>query len=343
MGIFKNMSGKRGKGKNIFSGLSLQKMVIVLGLFALIMFFSLTTTTFLSVSNINNILLATMINGVLACGELYVIITGGIDCSCGTIMSLIGMLVGTILAVWGFPIWVGIILAILLGALLGSINGFMVTRMGIQAFIATLGMMWITYGLSVIITNGSPIYFTNVPGYQEIALNSFLKPLFEKIGIPNMAIRNGVIYMFIIVAVLGIILSKTKYGRYTYALGNNLDAARYSGIRVERYQMGAYIMSGAMSGVAAILMTSRLKSANPITGKGYEMNAIAACVIGGASLAGGKGSIFGALLGALIMSVLSNGLRLLSVSTEWQNVLTGAIIIGAVYMDHLSKNKKAST
>lgn len=336
MSIKTEEKGKVISGKNqiVFS---FQKMAIILGLLLMMVVFSVSTTTFLSVSNMGNILLAAMIYGILACGELFVIITGGIDCSCGTNMALIGMIIGVMIVQWKFPVWLGLLFAIILGMTLGALNGFMVTKMKIQAFIATLGMMWITYGFSVLITNGSPIYFSEINGYQEIALGSVFLWIFSKIGLSDLALRNGVIYLFIITFIFGILLSKTKYGRYTYAAGNNPEATRYSGIRVERYQMGAFIISGLMSGIAAILVTSRLNSANPITGKGYEMNAIAACVIGGASLSGGKGNVFGALLGAVIMSVLSNGLRLLSVSTEWQNVLTGFIIIMAVFFDNVSK------
>lgn len=318
----------------------IQSMAIVLGLVAMILFFSIATSNFFTPSNINNILLATMINGVLSVGALFVIVTGGIDVSVGTNMTFVSVMLGVFMTWWGMPLWLGILCGILTGALVGALNGIMVTKMKITPFIATLGMQMITAGIAIVITNGTPIYFTGVKNYQRIALGSPLTNWFAQLGIQDYAVSTGVLLMFLFAVIFGVILAKTSFGRYLYAIGNNKEATRLSGIKVDRWELYAYIVAGCMSAVAAVLMTSRMNTAYPSVGSGYEMNAVAACVIGGASLAGGKGSMKGAILGAFIMSVLTNGLRLLSVSTEWQKVLTGVIIIVAVFIDVSGKGKK---
>ena len=174
----------------------------------------------------------------------------------------------------------------------------------------------------------------------HIALGSPFVSWFADLGIADYAINTGVIIMFLLAILFGVMLAKTAFGRYLYAIGNNRESTRLSGIKVDKWELLAYIVAGSMAAVAGILMTSRMNTAYPSIGSGYEMNAVAACVIGGASLAGGKGTMKGAILGAFIMSVLTNGLRLLSVSTEWQKVLTGVIIIVAVYIDIVGKRKK---
>lgn len=315
-------------------------MAIVFGLIAMIVLFSIASPNFLTPSNINNILLATMINGVLSAGALYVVVTGGIDVSIGTSMTFVSVMLGVFMTWWGIPPWLGIIFGLLTGALVGLINGIMVTKMKITPFIATLGMQMVTAGLAIVITGGTPVYFTKISGYQSIALGSPLGSWFASLGIQDYAVNTGVLIMFLLAIIFGVILSKTSFGRYLYAIGNNRESTRLSGIKVDKWELFAYIVAGCMAAVAGILMTSRMNTAYPSIGSGYEMNAVAACVIGGASLAGGKGSMKGAILGAFIMSVLTNGLRLLSVSTEWQKVLTGIIIIVAVYIDIIGKRKK---
>lgn len=320
--------------------LPVQSMAIVIGLIVMIAVFSVATSSFFTPSNINNILLATMINGVLSVGALFVIVTGGIDVSVGTNMTFIMVMLGVFMTWLGLPSWLGIVLGLATGALIGAVNGIMVTKMKITPFIATLGMQMVTAGLAIVITNGTPIYFTGVENYQNIALGSPFSSWFESLGISQYAVNTGVIIMFLLSGLFGVILSRTSFGRYLYAIGNNREATRLSGIKVDNWEFGSYVISGCMSAVAAVLMTSRMNTAYPSIGSGYEMNAIAACVIGGASLAGGKGSMTGAIIGAFIMSILTNGLRLLSVSTEWQKVLTGVIIIVAVYIDIVGKRKR---
>lgn len=335
------MKNSMGKLKKIpIAKIPIQSMAIVLGLILMVTFFSIASSNFLTPSNINNILLATMINGVLSVGALYVVVTGGIDVSIGTSMTFVSVMLGVFMNWWGMPAWMGIICGILTGAAVGLINGIMVTKMKITPFIATLGMQMATAGLAIVITDGTPIYFTQIQGYQNIALGSPFAAWFADLGIADYAINTGVIIMFLLAILFGIMLAKTSFGRYLYAIGNNRESTRLSGIKVDKWELLAYIVAGSMAAVAGILMTSRMNTAYPSIGSGYEMNAVAACVIGGASLAGGKGTMKGAILGAFIMSVLTNGLRLLSFSTEWQKVLTGVIIIIAVYIDIVGKRKK---
>lgn len=320
-------------------GIQLQKVIISIGLIVLIAFFSIVSPHFLRMSNISSILLATMINGLLACGITYIIITGGIDLSIGTNMTLTSVLTGMLVVNLGVPLPIGIVCGILIGTLIGLFNGLMVTKMLLPPFIATLGTQMMTKGISIVLTNGTPIYFTKFPSFRKIAGGSIIQVLFEKIGISNIMIPNGVVIMLIVAAIMGYVLSKTKLGRYIYAIGSNREATRLSGVKVAKWELTAYMIGGAMSGIAAILMMSRLNSANPSLGTGYEMEAVAAAVIGGASLSGGEGSISGTIIGAFIISVLTNGLRLLSVPTEWQTVLTGVIIVGAVFMDNVRRKK----
>ena len=335
------MKNSMGKLKKIpIAKIPIQSMAIVLGLILMVTFFSIASSNFLTPSNINNILLATMINGVLSVGALYVVVTGGIDVSIGTSMTFVSVMLGVFMNWWGMPAWMGIICGILTGAAVGLINGIMVTKMKITPFIATLGMQMATAGLAIVITDGTPIYFTQIQGYQNIALGSPFAAWFADLGIADYAINTGVIIMFLLAILFGIMLAKTSFGRYLYAIGNNRESTRLSGIKVDKWELLAYIVAGSMAAVAGILMTSRMNTAYPSIGSGYEMNAVAACVIGGAALAGGKGTMKGAILGAFIMSVLTNGLRLLSFSTEWQKVLTGVIIIIAVYIDIVGKRKK---
>jgi len=317
---------------NIKKKAPVQKVVILIGLAVLFGFFSIVSPNFLTASNISGILLATMINGLLACGATYIIITGGIDLSIGINMTLTSVLTGMLVVKAGVPLPLGIAAGICIGMFIGFLNGIMVTRMKLPPFIATLGMQMVTKGISIVLTNGTPIYFTDYPGFKKLAGGSVIQSSL-------IAIPNGVIIMFVVAAVMGYVLSKTRLGRYIYAIGSNKEATRLSGIKVDNWELLAYMIGGTMSGIAAILMSARLNSANPSLGSGYEMDAVAACVIGGASLAGGEGSISGTIIGAFIISVLTNGLRILSVPTEWQTVLTGLIIIIAVYMDVLRKKK----
>lgn len=313
---------------------ALQQVLALASLVVLILFFTFSSSNFFQFSNIVGILLSTAVIGVLALGSTFVIITGGIDLSVGTVMTLSGVMTGVCITFWGLPVPVGILGGILTGALCGLLSGTAVAKMKIPPFIATLAMMMIAKGLALIISGAKPVYFNDAESFTEVSQGSVLGWL-----IPGLDIPNAVVIFFIAAVVGYLILSKTIIGRYNFALGSNEEATRLSGVNVGFWKIVIYTLTGAFTGLAGVMMASRLNSANPALGAGYELEAIAAVVIGGTSLSGGKGTIIGTVIGALIMSVLTNGLRILSVPQEWQTVVVGFVIILAVYADILRRRK----
>lgn len=313
-------------------GGAVQKALAFGSLVALVVVFSVLSENFRTIGNMMNILQATSVIGVLAVSATIVIITGGIDLAVGTAMTFTAVVAGMLLTWLGLPIPLGVAGAILTGAATGLVSGAVITKMRIPPFIATLGMMLVLKGLSLILTGTKPIYFNDSPGFTSMASGSVIGAI-----IPAFPLPNGVLVLFGVAAIIAWVLNRTRLGRYTYALGSNEEATRLSGVNVDAWKMAIYALAGAVTGVAGVLIAARLNSAQPALGQGYELEAIAAVVIGGTSLAGGRGTIMGTLIGALIMSVLTNGLRIQSVAPEWQIVATGIIIIGAVYADMLRK------
>ena len=309
-----------------------QKLLAFASLIALLVFFSLASDKFLQMSNVIGILQATSVNGVLAVAATLVIITGGIDLSLGTLMTFCAVIAGVVLTYWGMPLPLGILAALAAGALCGMTSGTLIAKMKIPPFIATLGMMLILKGMSLVISGTKPIYFNDTPSFPEISTGSLIGDI-----IPSLPLPNGVLILFILALTVSFVLNRTVLGRYTFALGSNEEAARLSGVNTDFWKITVYSLSGAICGLAGLIIASRLNSAQPALGLGYELDAIAAVVIGGTSLAGGRGSILGTIIGALIMSVLLNGLRILSVAQEWQTVVTGLIIIVAVYADMMRR------
>lgn len=313
-----------------------QKLLAFGSLIALIIYFSFASPQFLQIDNFVGIFQATAVNGVLAVACTFIIITGGIDLSVGTLMTFCAVMAGVFLSdtYLEWPMWTGILAAIGTGAAFGFLSGFIIARMEIPPFITTLGMMMIQKGLSLIISGTKPIYFHNVENFPVIAQESFVGDL-----IPGLPIPNGVMILFLVAGIAALILNKTTLGRYTFALGSNEEAVRLSGVDTRFWKIVIYSLGGAICGIAGLLIASRLNSAQPALGQGYELDAIAAVVIGGTSLSGGTGTILGTIIGAFIMSVLTNGLRILSVAQEWQTVVTGVIIILAVFADILRRKK----
>jgi ribose transport system permease protein len=327
-------TAKPGMLASIRTSGAYHKLLAFSGLLALMVVFSLASPNFLQTPNILAILQATSVNGVLAIAATLVIITGGIDLSVGTLMTFCAVVAGVILTYLGMPLPVGILGAILAGALCGLTSGVIVAKLKVPPFIATLGMMLILKGLSLVVSGTKPIYFNSTPGFSEISLGSIVGSI-----IPGVPIPNGVLILFLVAIVISFVLSRTALGRYTFALGSNEEAVRLSGVNVDRWKIAVYALAGSVCGIAGLLIASRLNSAQPALGQGYELDAIAAVVIGGTSLSGGRGTVLGTLIGALIISVLANGLRILSVAQEWQTVVTGSIIILAVYADILRRRK----
>jgi len=302
------------------------------GLIALMVVFSLASPNFLQTANIITILQATSVNGVLAVAATLVIISGGIDLSVGTLMTFCAVIAGVLMTNLGLPIWVGVPGGLLAGLLCGSLSGFFIAKLKIPPFIATLGMMLIYKGLSLAICGAKPIYFTSTPGFTQISTGSLIGMV-----IPGLPIPNGVLILFLVAAIAAFILGRTVLGRFVFALGSNEEALRLSGVNTGNWKIAVYGLAGAVCGIAGILIASRINSAQPAIGQGYELDAIAAVVIGGTSLSGGRGTMLGTMIGALIISVVANGLRILSVPQEWQIVVTGSIIILAVYLDILRR------
>lgn len=318
-----------GPGQRGSSG-ARHKLLAFSGLIALLVVFSLASPNFLQTQNIITILQATSVNGVLAIAATLVIITGGIDLSVGTLMTFCAVIAGVLITYLGLPVGIGVPGAILAGALGGLVSGILIARFQIPPFIATLGMMLVYKGLALAISGAKPIYFTGTPGFGAIATGSIIGAV-----IPGLPIPNGVLILFLVAVLASLVLTRTVLGRFIFALGSNQEALRLSGVDIERWKLAVYALAGGICGIAGILIASRINSAQPAIGQGYELDAIAAVVIGGTSLAGGRGTMLGTMIGALIISVVANGLRILSVPQEWQIVVTGLIIILAVYTDSL--------
>lgn len=318
----------------LFNPATRQKLLAFASLLALMIFFSLASPNFMQTDNMVAILQATAVNGVLAIACTFVIITSGIDLSVGTLMTFCAVMAGVVCTMLGLPMFAGMIAALISGAFMGWVSGVLIAKLKVPPFIATLGMMMLLKGLSLVISGTKPIYFNDTPDFYLISQGSLIGYIFPALPIPN-----SVLILFLLAVGASVVLNKTVLGRYTFALGSNEEALRLSGVNVDFWKITVYTVAGAICGIAGLVIASRLNSAQPALGQGYELDAIAAVVIGGTSLAGGTGTVLGTIIGAFIMSVLTNGLRILNVAQEWQTVLTGAIIILAVYADILRRRK----
>lgn len=291
----------------------------IASMFLLIIFFSFTSKYFFTMGNFLTIALQTSVIGIIALGMTYTIITGGIDLSVGSIVAFSGIVSGFVLKS-GSSIFLGLAAGLIAGIFAGLINGFLITKGNLPPFIATLGVMMSLRGLTLAMTNGTPI-----SGFAESFANFSGGRIF---GVPN-----PVIYFIILGIITGYILKNTVIGKHIYAVGSNEDASKLSGVNVVKIKYFAYALTGFLSAFAGIVLASRLISAQPTEGAGYELDVIAAVVIGGASLSGGVGSIVGTIIGAFIMSILRNGLNMLNVSGFWQQVAVGIVVLAAVYID----------
>jgi ribose transport system permease protein len=318
----------------LFGSEARQKLLAFASLILLLTYFSFASPAFMQTDNMINILQATAVNGVLAIASTFVIITAGIDLSVGTLMTFTAVMCGVLLTYWHLPMWTGIVAALATGAIAGSVSGTLIAKLKVPPFIATLGMMQAWKGLSLVVSSDQPIYFNDTENFYRISQDSLIGYVLPWLPIPN----AGLILLALAV-VASVVLKSTALGRYTYAIGSNEEAVRLSGVNVDAWKIAIYSMSGAICGIAGLLLASRINSAQPALGQGYELDAIAAVVIGGTSLSGGTGTILGTIIGAFIMSVLTNGLRILSVAQEWQFVVTGVIIILAVYTDILRRKR----
>lgn len=315
----------KARGKAL--GSNLQSLIMLFVLIALFVILSFLSPVFFKTGNIINIFKQTSINGILASGMACAILTGGFDMSVGSTVGLTGV-IAALLAQGNYPIIVPVAVALLVGLAVGVLNGVLVAYLNVPAFVVTLGTQSIVRGLAYIISGGRPI-FGVVDAYERIAGSKLF-------GVIPML----VVYYILITIVVGFMLSKTVYGRRMYAVGGNAQAARVSGINVKFIKMSAFAICGLMAGIAGMLSTARTVSGAPLTGEGYELDAIAACVIGGFSMDGGVGKWYGMVIGALILSVMSNGLDILGVSSYYQKILKGAIIIIIVLLDVRGKRRR---
>jgi ribose transport system permease protein len=297
------------------------------GLVALGLVLWAATPHFLTVSNLLNVLEQTSINAIVAVGMTFVIISGGIDLSVGSVVAVAGIALALALES-GVPAPAAIVLALTTGTVCGLVNGLLITFGRLPPFIATLGMMSVARGAALMLAEGRPISGFS-EGFRALATARVLTI------VPAPVLLTAAVYL-----VAHFVLVRTVFGRATYAIGGNEEAARLSGVYVRFHKTAVYGVAGLTSAVAAILLTARLNSAQPTAGTMYELDAIAATVIGGTSLLGGEGTLVGALIGALIMGVLRNGLNLLNVSSFFQQVVIGAVIIGAVLIDMSLKRRR---
>jgi len=318
---------------------TLHKLSALLTLWVLIGAFSFGSPAFLSVNNGLTVLLQTAVIGLLGIGMTLVIITGGIDLSVGSVLALSGTVAGLSIKA-GIPVVPAMALGVAAGAACGVFNGLVVTKLRITPFVATLGMMLIARGLALQLTGAAPIsrlgdafgVLGNGALFRvvEMQANGFPKVIFP--GIPYPAILLAVIAV-----IAAVLLNKRPLGRHIVATGSNEEAARLSGVRTDRTKIAAYTLSGALAGLSGIVLMSRLVTVQPNEGVMYELDAIAAAVIGGASLMGGVGNISGTMIGAFIIGVLRNGLNMAGVSSFIQQIVIGFVVIGAVYVDQLRR------
>ncbi|QNK87365.1 ribose ABC transporter permease [Sporosarcina sp. resist] len=299
----------------------LQKIGPLIGLLLIVIIISIMSPNFLTLNNLLNVLRQVSINALIAFGMTFVILTGGIDLSVGSILALTGAVTAGLMA-GGMDPLLAMFLGLLLGAVLGAINGVIIAKGKVAPFIATLATMTIYRGLTLVYTEGKPISgLGDSQAFQLLGKGYFF-------GIPVPVITMGITF-----GILYFILKKTTFGRRVYAVGGNEEASRLSGISVDRIKIYVYALTGMLAALAALILTSRLNSAQPTAGNMFELDAIAAVVLGGTSLTGGRGWIVGTLIGALIIGVLNNGLNLIGVSSFFQQVVKGAVILVAVLLD----------
>ncbi|MFL7024708.1 ribose ABC transporter permease [Enterovibrio norvegicus] len=313
--------------KKLFSKAWLIEQKSLIALLFLIVVVSFLSPNFFTVDNILNILRQTSINAIIAVGMTLVILTAGIDLSVGSVLALCGAFAASLIAM-EVPVLIAVPTALFAGAVLGAISGIIIAKGKVQAFIATLVTMTLLRGVTMVYTEGRPIS----TGFTDTADAFAWFGTGYALGIPV-----PVWLMVIVFAAVWYLLNHTRFGRYIYALGGNESATRLSGIDVDKVKIGAYAICGLLAALAGIIVTSRLSSAQPTAGMGYELDAIAAVVLGGTSLMGGKGRIMGTLIGALIIGFLNNALNLLDVSSYYQMIAKAVVILLAVMVDNKNK------
>ncbi|MBA4493038.1 ABC transporter permease [Paenactinomyces guangxiensis] len=316
---------KRNKLKSLFQFREASILSIIVILFILL---SLTTPGFLTAENLKTTMIGLALDGIVAVGTTLVLVAAGVDLSVGSVLALSGVLAGY-LAYNGVNIWVASVVAIVVSLFTGFLNGFFISRIGLNPLIMTLGMMSIARGIAYVITEGAPVSVTGIdPAFLFLGQGDIL-------GIPML-----VIILFVVVLLGDILLRKSTYLRQVYYVGSNEKAARLSGINVKNIHLIIYIVGAVLAGIAGLLALARFSVATPTSGVGTELRVISACVIGGASLTGGVGTIMGTLLGVILVGLVNNALVLLDVSVYWQSLVTGLVLIVAVTLDVFNNRRK---
>ena len=336
------MNKEKRTGSNSLM-LTLLKGRTFIVLIILLIFFSCAADSFLQVSTMLLIAKHVALYGILALGMTYVIITSGIDLSVGSVVGLAGMIAGGLLqeglvTPFGYTLYFSVplvvLIALLLGAFIGWVNGVIITKFNVAPFIATLGMMYVARGFANLRSNGAT--------YPDLRGNKVLGNMgFELFGTSIFGIPVGVIIFAIIAIIASILLKKTAFGGHIFAIGGNERAAKLSGIKVDRVKILVYMFSGACAAMVGIINTSQLVAAHPASGESWEMNAIAATVLGGTSMAGGIGAIGGTIVGAFVIGVINDGMVMCGVSEFWQMVIKGLVIVVAVIIDQIQRNLQA--
>jgi ribose/xylose/arabinose/galactoside ABC-type transport system permease subunit len=302
---------------------------IALVVLAMVVFLSLATDTFFTAGNLAVVSRQISLSAVIAMGMTLVILTGGIDLSVGSVVAITSVMLGLSMVRWGLPIWISILFAVLIGAVIGSSNGLLLVKTKLPPFIVTLGMMGLARGAALVITKG-----TSISGFPVQYFPIGQGFVFDLIPIP-------VVIAVVLAIIVHIILSRTTFGRRIYLVGSNEEAALLSGININRLKIWVYMICSALAAVEAVIETSRMATGQPASGSGYELTAIGAVVIGGASMNGGEGTILGTMLGAILLGLITNGLILMGISAYWQQVFSGAIIILAVALDTWRRSQKS--
>ena len=316
--------------------IDMQKVLAPAALVILYILFAIVGNNFFTWDTAENILQSAYYIGFMAFGVTFIIITGGIDLSLGTVMMCSALIGAYAFNAWGLPLWVGVLMTLAIAMIFGLMNGFMIAKLGLPPFIATLGSQMISMGIGSIITKVQaqtwPAASAEVGGWFKKAL--VRTKVFDAIPI-------GAIWLLVFFIIAALILHKSKFGRYLYAIGSNEEAARLSGINTANWKIGAYVLSGFFVGMAALFYAAVYSTITPGTGAGQEMHGITGVIVGGTSMAGGSGTMVGTLIGVFIMSVLKNGLPACGLQAPWQNFFTGIVVIGAVLLD-IQRTKAAS-
>ena len=332
-------SGKRKKSlvELLFEGRAFFALIVI------VIVFSLMSPNYFTVSNFLIMASHVAIFGLLAIGMLLVILNGGIDLSVGSTLGLAGVIAGFLMqgvtlpqlgVILYPPVWVVVLLTCLMGAVVGAVNGVLIAWLRVPAFVATLGVLYVARGIALLMTNG--LTYNNLGGRPDLGNTGF-----DWLGFNRLAgVPIGVIVLLVFAVVCHVLLTRTAFGRWLYASGGNERAAELSGVPVKRVQISVYMLSGICAAVAGLVLSSQLTSAGPTAGTTYELTAIAAVVIGGAALTGGRGTVIGTMLGAFVIGFLSDGLVIIGVSAYWQTVFTGAVIVTAVLLNSLKYGRR---